>query len=218
MYYQNRAQAGKLLAKELERYAHENAVVVALTHGSVIVGAQIAMQLHTNLLLHLIKSIYLPGENEAIASIGSSGAFSYNNAFSAGELEELRSEFRSTIEQKKFEAFHEFNMLLGEEGEIHKELLRHRSVILVADALGTAISLDLAAEYFKTIAIKRLIVATPVASVSAVDRMHLLADEIHCLSVTNNFLATDHYYEENTLPGIDDAFKIMRNISINWQR
>jgi len=216
MYYKNRAQAGKLLAKQLKGYASENTVVVALSQGSVIVGAQIAMRLHTGLLLHLIKNIYLPGEIEPIASLGSAGTFSYNNAFSPGELEDFQAGFRQYIDQKRFETFHEFNILLGDEGEINKALLKHRVVILVSDGFADAMSLDLAGEFFKTIAIKRLVVATPIASVTAVDRMHLVADEIHCLSVPENFMNINHYYEDNTLPPIEGVFKIMRNISMNW--
>lgn len=217
MYYQNRAQAGRMLADELKGYAFEHTVVVAMSPGSIIIGAQIAMRLHTNLFLHLIKNIYLPGEIEAIASVGSAGTFSYNNAFSPGELEDLQTEFREYISQKRFESFHDFNVLLGDGGEISKSLLRHRVVILASDGLANAISLDLAGEFFKTIAIKRLVVVTPIASIPSVDRMHLIADEIHCLSVADNFINVNHYYEDNTVPDIDGAIKIMRNISINWQ-
>ncbi|GAC1387811.1 MAG: hypothetical protein NVS1B7_2540 [Candidatus Saccharimonadales bacterium] len=217
MYYRNRAQAGKLLAHQLKQYATQNTVVIAMSQGSIIVGAQIAMQLHANLLLHLIKSIYLPGEIDPIAGVGSAGTFGYNNAFSAGQLEDMVSEFRSYIEQKKFETFHDFNVLLGDGGEIDKDLIRHRNVILVSDGLANSMSLDLINDFFKTIAIKRIIIATPLASVAAVDKMHLMADEIHCLSVPDNFMKVDHYYEDNTLPDIHDAFKIMRNIAMNWQ-
>ena len=217
MYFKNRAQAGKLLVKELLPYATQNAVVVALSQGSVILGAQIAMRLHTNLLLHLIKSIYLPGEIEAIAGVGSGGTFGYNNAFSAGQIEDMQSEFREYLNQKRFESFHEFNVLLGDGGEIDKDLLRHHVVILVSDGLANAISLDLAGAFLKTVAIKKLVIATPLASVPAVDRMHLIADEIHCLNVVDNFMNVDHYYDDNTLPDIDGALKIIRNISLNWQ-
>ncbi len=218
MYFKNRAEAGKLLARELLPYSRQSTTVLALSQGAAIVGAQIAMQLHTNLLLYFIKNIYLPGELDAIAGLGSTGNFTYNNAFSAGELEDATTEFRGFLEQRKFEITHEFNVLLGNEGVLHTNLLRHKVVIVVSDGLESALSLDVAADFLKTVAIKRLIVVTPVATVKAVDRMHLVADEIHCLSVPEHFMGVDHYYEENTLPNIDDVLKIVRNIAINWSR
>lgn len=216
MYFRNRAEAGRKLAEKLASYASQNVVVVALSPGGVIVGSQIAMQLHANLMLMLTENINLPGEPDAIATLSSTGAFAYNNMFSTGELEELASEFRGTIDQQRIEKMHKLNMLVGRDGEIRKEFLRHHIVIIVSDGLPNGFSLDVSAEFLKTVAIKKIIIATPLASVSAVDRMHLLGDEVCCLSVPANYMGTDHYYEDNTIPSTDNLFKIIKNISLNW--
>lgn len=218
MYFKNRAQAGKKLANQLDSYKNQNIIVIALSEGSAVVAAQIAMHLHCNLLLYLIKDIVLPGEHEAIAGLSSTDTFVYNSAFSAGQLEEMTAEFRQYIEQERINKRHEMNILMGHEGEIEKKFLRHRTVILVSDGLSSGASLNVAAEYLKTVAIKRLVVATPLASVAAVDRMHLMADEIVCLSVLDNYLFTNHYYDDNTMLTTSNVFKVMRNISMNWER
>jgi predicted phosphoribosyltransferase len=160
----------------------------------------------------------LPGEHDAIAGLGSTDTFVYNSMFSAGQLEEMTTEFHQYIDQERINKRHEMNVLMGHEGQIDKKLLRHRVIILVSDGLSTGSSLNVAGEYLKTVAIKKLVVATPLASVAAVDRMHLVADEIACLSVTDNYMFTDHYYDDNTVPGVEDVFKVMRNISVNWER
>jgi len=218
MYFKNRADAGRQIAQKLEKYRSMDIAVVALSPGAVIVGAQIAMSLHGNLALLLTENIYLPGESEAIAALASTGGFSYNNMFSPGQLEELAGEYHQYIEQKRIETMHHLNMLIGHDGEIHREYLRHHIVIVVSDGLSNGFSLDIANDFFKTIPIKRLIVTTPFASVAAVDRMHLLGDEICCLSVIENFLDTDHYYTDNTVPPIDDLFRVMRNIAVSWKK
>lgn len=218
MYFKSRAQAGKKLASHLNEYKNTDVVVIALSEGASILAAQIAMHIHSNLLLYLIKDIVLPGENEALAGLSSTDTFVYNSSFSAGQLEDMTSEFRQYIDQERLKKRHELNILLGHEGEIDKDMLRHRVVILVSDGLSTGSSLNVAGEYLKTVAIKKLVVATPLASVAAVDRMHLIADEIVCLSVTDNYMFTDHYYDDNTIPDIDEVLKMMRNISINWER
>ena len=218
MYYKNRAEAGRQLAEKLDKYKAQNIVVVALDEGSSIVAAQIAMKLHANMFLYLIKNIYLPGESQALAGMSAAGTYSTNDFFSAGQLEDMSTEYHNYIDQRRMEANHELHVLLGKDGEINKDLLRRRVVIVVADGLANGFSLKVCADFLKTVAIKKMIAVTPVASVNAVDRMHLIADELCCLSVTDNFMGVDHYYDENTIPEIDNVLKIMRNITLSWER
>lgn len=218
MYFHDRAEAGRKLAEKLDKYKSQHIVVVALGEGSSIVAAQVAMKLHANMFLYLIKDIDLPGENTAFAGLGSGDVFAYNTYFSPGQLEEFAGEYRSYIEQQRMDRSHELHALLGNEGEIEKSMLRHRTVILIADGLGSGYSLDVAQQFVKTIAIKSLIIATPVASINAVDRMHLVGDEIYCLSVIDNFMGVDHYYDDNTIPTVPAVMKMMKNIALNWDR
>lgn len=218
MYFKNRAEAGRQIAEKLEQYKSQNIVVVALDEGSAIVAAQVAMKLHANLLLYLIRNIYLPGEHQAIAGMSANGTYTTNDFFSAGQLEELTTEYHGVIDQKRMEANHELHMLLGRDGEIDKDLLRRRVVIVVADGLANGFALQVCADFLKTVAIKKIVAVTPIASVQAVDRMHLMADEIYCLGVTPNFMGSDHYYDDNTVPVVDDVLKIMRNIALSWER
>lgn len=218
MYFRNRADAGRKLANKLGHLKQSNVSVVALSEGAAIVGAQIAMQLHGSLMLLLTEKIMLPGEPEAIATIGAAGTFTYNNMFSPGQLEEFTGEFHGYIEEQRIEKVHRLNVLVGHDGEIRPEFLRHHAVVLVSDGLASGYSLDIAYEFLKTIAIKKLIIATPLASVNAVDRMHVVGDEICCLSVIENYITTDHYYDDNTVPPVADLFRMMKNIPVNWQR
>ncbi len=218
MYFRNRADAGRKIANKLEHYNNHNVSVVCLSNGAAIVGAQIAMRLHANMMLLLTENIILPGEHEAIAAISSYGNFTYNDMFSPGQLEELASEFHQYIDAQRMEKMHRLNVLMGRDGEIHAKQLRHHVVVLVSDGLVSGYSLDIAYDFLKTIAIERLIIAAPIANVVAVDRMHLVGDEICCLSVVENFISVDHYYDDNTIPKINDLFRMMNNISTHWKR
>lgn len=218
MYFKSRAEAGRLLAAKLEQYREANTSVVALSPGAVIIGAQIAMRLHSNLMLLMTENIILPGENDPLAVISSNNTFTYNNKFSTGELEEMRAEYLSVIESQRLEKLHELHALLGHGGEIHRELLNHHTVILVSDGLNSGLSLDLASDYLKPVQVQKLIIATPIASVPAVDRMHLVGDEIVCLSVLDNYIETNHYYDDNTIPPMEDLIKVITTTSVHWDR
>ncbi len=218
MYFENREQAGQLLAAELvAKYRYENCVVVALSDGAVLVGEQIAKSLHCIVTLLLIEEIEVPGEGISFGGVSQNGGFTYNGMFSVGEIEEYTTEYHGYLDQERQQAFQRINRLLGDGGLINNEMLRDHVVILVADGLDTGASLDVAVEFLKPIRIKRLVVATPISTVQAVDKLHMLADELHILDVKENFMGIDHYYNQNTVPSHEDTIAKINQIVLNWK-
>lgn len=218
MYFSDRAQAGRVLAKQLApKYRFENCAVVALTYGGVVVGAQIAAELHCSLNLLLSRDINLPREPMAIGSITQDGSFTYSQSVSELERIEMVSEFRQYIEQEKMMKLHEINRLIGEGGTVRKDLLRGRNIVLVSDGVMTGSLLEAAVQFLKPIATEKLIVATPLAGVPAVDYMHVLTDEIYCLSVIGDTFEIDHYYDNNDLPDEQKVIEIISHIILNWR-
>ncbi|MFZ2991246.1 MAG: phosphoribosyltransferase family protein [Candidatus Saccharimonadales bacterium] len=217
MYFENREQAGQLLAAELlEKYRYDDCVVVALSDGAVLVGEQIAKSLHCLLTMLLVEEIEVPGEGISIGGVSENGGFTYNGMFSVGEMEEYNSEYHGYFEQEKQNAFQKINRLLGDGGLINNDMMRDHVVILVADGLDTGASLDVAVEFMKPIRIKRLVMATPISTVAAVDKAHMLADELHILDVKENFMGIDHYYNQNTIPSHEDTIAKINQIVLNW--
>jgi putative phosphoribosyl transferase len=218
MYFKSRVEAGQKLAEQIsKKYQGKQCAVVGLSDGGVMVGAQIALRLGCVLTMLLSDTIDLPRENTAIAGITQEGAVSYNTAYSPGEIEELLSEYRNFVEQEKLTKMQEMHRLVGKGGLIRKDLLRGHDIFLVSDGLSSGFSLDIAAEFLKPINIGRLIVATPLASVKAVDRMHILADEIFCLSVVEDYISTDHYYDTQDVPSHDLVIKTIEQVVSHWK-
>lgn len=215
-YFKDREEAGKLLAERLATYDRENCAVLSLSEGGVLVGAEIAKKLHTSLFSLAIENINLPGELDPVAMMSSAGTFTYNNMFSAGQLEEINNDYRPIIEQERLQTFQRLNRVIGKDGLIDKDLLKRHVVIIVSDGFKNGLSLDVAADFLKSINVKKLIVATPIAHVQAVDRMHILADEIFCLGVTDNYINTEHYYENNEIPDHETVVEMIKNIVLNW--
>lgn len=218
MYFESRMEAGVKLAEPLlERYRYENCAVVALSDGAVLVGEQIATALHCVLTMLLIEDIEVPGESLSFGGVSQSGGFTYNGMFSAGEIDEYTSEFHGYLDEQKREAFQRINRLLGEGGLIDKSLLLDRTVILVADGIDNGAAIDVAMDFLKPIRTQRNVVATPVASIPAVDKLHTAADEIHILDVKENFMGTNHYYTDNTVPSHEETIAKINQIVLNWK-
>jgi len=218
MYFESREQAGIKLAIELfERYRYEDCVVVSLTDGGVIVGEQIASALHCILTMLLVENIEIPGESMSFGAVSETGSFIYDSSMSQGEMDEYTSEYHGYLEEQKREAFQKINRLLGDGGLIDKDMLRDHVVILVSDGMNSGAVLDAAMDFMKPIRISRLVIATPVASVGAVDKLHMIADELHILDVKQNYLDTEHYYNINKIPSHEDTIAKINKIVLNWR-
>jgi putative phosphoribosyl transferase len=217
MYFDSRVSAGRELAAQItEKYKDTPCAVVALSDGGVVVGAQIAMELDCVLTMLMAERIMLPRENEALAGISSDGSFSYNHQYSQGEIDEFVSEYYGFIEQEKMTKMQEMHRLAKRGGLIRKDLLKDRHIILVSDGLADGFVLDVAEQYLKTIHTGKLIVATPFASVSAVDRIHVMADGIYCLNVIEDYISTDHYYDTQDVPPHDKIIATVEKIVAHW--
>ena len=218
MYFENRSQAGYILASELlEKYRYENCAVVAMSPGSVLVGEQIAAQLHCVLMMLVVENIDIPGENLSFGAISQSGDFTYNKDFTQGEIREYVDNFFGYLQDKKREAFSRINRLIGDGGTMDDNMLKDRVVILVSDGFGDSASLSAALDYLKPIRIQKLVVASPIATVDAVEQIHIRADEVHILDVKENYIGTEHYYNDNNIPTMEQAVKKISEIILNWQ-
>ncbi len=217
MYFASRTEAGVQLSADLMKYRFENTAIIALSDGGVVIGAQIASRLHCPLMMLLMQDILLPGEQSVLGVVDQNGGFTYNDMYSTGELEELQSEFHGLIEQEKMEQWHVLNRILGEGGILDEDIVRGRTIILVADGLKSGLSLLAASNFLKKISIHRLVVVTPIASVDAVDKMHLLADELQVLTVSDELMEIDHYYEVDDRPPHEKIIDILNHAILNWK-
>lgn len=217
-YFPSRIAAGDMIADKLEpKYRYEDCAVLALNDGAVLVGARIAQRLHCVINLLLLEPIQLPRENEVLATMNNFGQVTYNDKYSTGELEEIQSEYFAYIEQQKLEKMFEMQEMIGQGGVLDNAMLRGRNVIVVSDGLTNGFSMRAASEFLKPLKIQKLIMVTPFASVAAVDQMHILADELVCLTVNEDIISIDHYYDDAALPSHEKVIKILEDIVLHWQ-
>lgn len=210
MYFIDRPAAGRLLAKKLAHYSDQSCAVLSVSPGGVLVGAQVAMRLHCHLMLLMTESITLPGEHEAIGAL-TTKSFSYSDKLSESEINYINGEFHNIIDGQRMTRQHSLNRLVTAETKISPNDLRDKVVVVVSDGFVDTLALDVVEDFIKPIRIKRLIIAVPITNVKALDKMHLLADELTVLSVREDIISIDHHYEKNIVPDYDGLVKIIRN-------
>ncbi len=218
MYFKSRHEAGSLLAQKLfEAYRFENCAVLSLDSGGILVGKPIATSLHTLLMLLVTESIEVPGESLTFGSVSQNGNFTYDGNLSRFEISEYTNEFHGYLQEKKREAFQKINRIIGDGGTVDVNMLIGRNIILVSDGFDKSFSVEAVLDFLKPIRVGKLIAASPVACTAAVNRLHMSMDEIHILDVKANYLSTDHYYDDNTVPSLEEAVAEINQNILNWQ-
>lgn len=205
MYFHDRLQAGQQLARVLPRqYYEEQTAVLALSAGGVVVASEVARALGASLSLLMTAPIALPGlDNAAIVGlIDQDSHFTYNSMLPTGVLLEMIEEMHNYIEGEKLNQMRQMTRSLSKTGFVDTELFRERHVIIIDEGFKSGLPFEAAVNYLKATNTNRLVAAAPNASLTAVDSLHVLADEVHVLDVLENYLDTDHYFEDNNLPDI----------------
>lgn len=192
--FANRAEAGRVLAEKLEKYAGRNDVIVlGLPRGGVPVAFEVAKHLRVPLDVFIVRKLGVPGFEElAAGAIASGGVRVLNEEVfralpNADEIIELITE-RETEELQRRE--------ISYRGDRPSPELRDRTVILVDDGLATGATMHAAVKALRQRGAARIVVAVPVGPADTCREFENEADEIICAIAPAFFHAVGQYYED----------------------
>ena len=192
--FRDRAEAGRLLADELaSRKLPLNTIVLALPRGGVPIGLTAAKALHAPLDVVVVRKLGVPWQPElAMGAIaGLSG-----RVLDEQLIRELRiphEKVNAVISRERMEADRREKLYRG--GRPAPDL-RGRTVVLVDDGLATGSTMVVAARYVRSLKPSQLIIAVPIASVQACQRVRTEADSCVCLATPEHFVAVGEWYSD----------------------
>ncbi|MCL5958296.1 MAG: phosphoribosyltransferase [Chloroflexi bacterium] len=193
MLFQDRAEAGRRLAKELEAYRGQKAIVLALPRGGVVIGSEVARALDLPLDVLIVRKIGAPGNPEwGIGAIAENG----NVQLDEGIIQALgipRRYLDQEIRQQKAEI--ERRRELYRDGGSLPDL-ENKIVIVVDDGVATGYTALAAVRAARAARPKKLVVAVPVASVEASRELRKEVDEFIVLETPEPFIAVSRFYWE----------------------
>jgi len=201
----NRVEAGKQLAKAVKT-ASENAIVLAVPRGGVVVGYEVAQALCLPLDVIVTKKIGAPDNSElAIGAVAEDGTFILDEELArrlfvpmeyiSGEVERMRQEIQRRLVRYR--------------GDIKYPSLKNREVIVVDDGVATGSTLKAALRLLRNKGAKAITVAIPVGPSDTIRELETLADRVVCLITPEPFYAIGQFYEDFAQTSDEEVTKLL---------
>ena len=191
--FDDRRQAGKVLAKHLEGFAPERPIVLGLPRGGVPVAYEVATALHAPLDVIIVRKLGVPFQPElGMGALGEDGVRVLNDDIvRAAHVTEPEL---AAVQQRELR-------------EVERRALRYRrgqpmididghTVILVDDGVATGGTARAALRIARAKGASRVILATPVAAATSIDSLRNEADEIIVLEAPTDLIAIGHWYRD----------------------
>lgn len=200
--FKDRTAAGKLLVEKLQNY-DSKAILLAIPRGGVPVAVPIAKALHLPLALVLTKKIGHP-ENKEFA-IGAASLTDYFVTSESGVSSDyIKAEVKKVRERLKIMKTifqHDFTSLT----------IENKVVIIVDDGMATGRTVLHTVHLLRKYKPKKIVLAVPVASSSAVDLLQDNIDALIVLNIASDFHAVGFYYEDFTEVTDSEVYRLLED-------
>ncbi|MGH8100553.1 MAG: phosphoribosyltransferase [Chthoniobacterales bacterium] len=192
--FADRAEAGQLLAQQLQHYAGRNDVIVlGLPRGGVPVAYEVARALRVPFDVFIVRKLGVPGFEELAAGAIASGGVRVLNDDVMRSLPHADAIIEAVTETEKGEL--ERREQSYRDGRPAPQL-RDRVVILVDDGLATGATMRAAVKALRQAGAARIVVAVPVGPPETCREMADEADEAVCVTAPELFRAVGQYYQD----------------------
>jgi predicted phosphoribosyltransferase len=187
----SREEAGHRLGNFLKDSGIQADLVVGLPRGGVVVASEVAHVLGLPLDVLVVRKIGHPLQREfAVGAMAEEGVVIIDERV-VGRNPLIRFELDRVIAEEQ-------DRMRGYQAAFHQNVAHpyaDKSVLLVDDGLATGATTEAAVLAAKKKNARRVIVAAPVASTNAVERLSHVADDVRALFIDPDFDAVGRYYD-----------------------
>jgi putative phosphoribosyl transferase len=207
LIFEDRVQAGKLLAERLKKYATKDSVVLAIPRGGVVVGYEIAKELDIPLDVVIIKKLGAPGNPElAIGAVTRDGA-TYINRKVAEMVGADEWYIRNIIEKKLEEVVEREKIYRSGRPPVD---IADKNVIIVDDGVATGSTLIAAIRALRGQNPGKMISAIPVVPPDVVEQIDDVSDETIYLMAPDIFFAVGQFYHRFEQTTDDEVVELLK--------
>ncbi|GMU54743.1 MAG: phosphoribosyltransferase [Candidatus Xenobia bacterium] len=196
MFFEDRYQAGRLLAEALLEFRDRPEVLVlALPRGGVPVAREVARALRAPLDVLVVRKVGVPWNPEfALGAVASGGALVLNER-AAEQLDISRDELAQLVAVQQQEVARREHTFRGPRPPLQ---LTDRTVLLVDDGLATGSTMRAAVQAARQLGASWIVVAVPVAPPETLATLKREADQVVCLDSPEFFYAVGAFYADFT--------------------
>jgi predicted phosphoribosyltransferase len=214
MPFADRQDAGRRLARALDRYRNEKPVILALPRGGVPVAGEIAEALSAPLDLVLVRKIGVPGQPELAmgAVVDGSTPLTVRNEDVIRLTRTSDAEFAKVRDRELAEIGRRRKHYLGDRP--HPGLIG-RVAIVVDDGVATGATTRAALRSVRQFGPKKLVLAVPVAPTSTIAELRDEADDIVCLEDYEPFGAIGGFYADFSQTDDDEVRRILARFPLD---
>ena len=209
--FENREEAGRLLAAALKGFRGKDAVVLGIPRGGMVVANEIFRALNSELDIVLSRKLGAPGNPElAIGSVGEDGKLFLNEdlAFRVGadktyiETEKAR---QLTEIKNRVQLFRRFKA---------KVPLMGKTVIVTDDGVATGATMQAALWASRRENPKKLISAIPVGAGESIKLLADYADEVIVLRLPRYLQAIGQFYRHFDQTSDEEVLEILKGAQV----
>jgi putative phosphoribosyl transferase len=181
MIFENRKEAGMMLASKLLLYKNKQSIILALPRGGVPVGFEVAKALYATLNVLVVRKIGLPLNPEFGIGAVSEGNVRILDKFLVKSLNISERELEEVFRKEEEELRYRIKIYRN-----NKPLpaLKNKTVILIDDGLATGVTALAAANSVRMEKPKQIIFASPVCSHDNIRKLDSLVDKTVCLTMS----------------------------------
>jgi len=208
--FSGRIEAGQSLARELEELRGQQAVVLGIPRGGVIVAQPICLALEADLDIVLSHKLGAPGNPElAIGAVCEDGKLFVDESIAS-----CLSADDSYIEREKTHQLRQMAHRVQQYREIlPKTPLAERIVIVTDDGVATGATMQAALWAVRQEKPQKLIAALPVGPEDTLTKLSEYADETICLRAPPFFSAISQFYLQFTQVEDEQLLEILEQES-----
>jgi putative phosphoribosyl transferase len=215
MLFENREEAGRVLARLLSAYAdRDDVVVLALPRGGVPVAFEVATALGAPLDVFVVRKLGVPGYEELAMGAIASGDVRFLNTEMIAVLGLPETVIEATTARERTELERRERRYRGDRPLPD---VRDRTVLLIDDGLATGSTMRAAVEALRRLAPARIVVAVPVADPATCAEMAAEADDVVCARTPRQFRAVGLWYADFSQTTDDEVRDLLERASVSHQ-